>query len=149
MAAKLLVATEVRAFTFGQPLLRDSRVVLGSGDSSACVRVNGAPAPLPARGAVVIPAANSGRHRLACTGVDAVIVKAVYRLPPTRDDVRGISGAPRRTVLHVLPHPGGGGETYVDALEEMEGYRFERAYLVAPAEPEPSGREHDESVSTT
>jgi glycosyltransferase involved in cell wall biosynthesis len=34
-----------------------------------------------------------------------------------------------RTVLHVLPHPGGGGETYVGALEAMDGYRFERAYL--------------------
>jgi glycosyltransferase involved in cell wall biosynthesis len=34
-----------------------------------------------------------------------------------------------RSVLHVLPHPGGGGETYVDLLEEMPGYRFERAYL--------------------
>jgi glycosyltransferase involved in cell wall biosynthesis len=37
----------------------------------------------------------------------------------------------RRTssVLHVLPHPGGGGERYVDLLERMEGYRFERLYL--------------------
>jgi len=29
----------------------------------------------------------------------------------------------------VLPHPGGGGETYVDALARMEGYRFERVHL--------------------
>jgi glycosyltransferase involved in cell wall biosynthesis len=34
-----------------------------------------------------------------------------------------------RTVLHVLPHPGGGGETYVDALEAMDDYGFERVYL--------------------
>ena len=34
-----------------------------------------------------------------------------------------------RSVLHVLPHPGGGGETYVDALALMDGYRFERVYL--------------------
>jgi glycosyltransferase involved in cell wall biosynthesis len=40
-------------------------------------------------------------------------------------------------VLHVLPHPGGGGETYVDALSRMEGYRFERAYLASAASPEP------------
>jgi glycosyltransferase involved in cell wall biosynthesis len=32
-------------------------------------------------------------------------------------------------VLHVLPHPGGGGETYVSALAGMEGYRAERIYL--------------------
>jgi glycosyltransferase involved in cell wall biosynthesis len=35
----------------------------------------------------------------------------------------------RRTVLHVLPHPGGGGEKYVDLLELMDGYHFERAFL--------------------
>jgi glycosyltransferase involved in cell wall biosynthesis len=40
-----------------------------------------------------------------------------------------------RSVLHVLPHPGGGGETYVDALAAMEGFRFERAYLAPSAEP--------------
>jgi glycosyltransferase involved in cell wall biosynthesis len=34
-----------------------------------------------------------------------------------------------RTVLHVLPHPGAGGETYADLLEPMEGYRFERVAL--------------------
>lgn len=34
-----------------------------------------------------------------------------------------------RRVLHVLPHPGGGGETYVDTLGAMAGYVFERAYL--------------------
>lgn len=43
-----------------------------------------------------------------------------------------------RTVLHVLPHPGGGGETYCDLLERMEGYRFERLYLVqSPRERRP------------
>jgi glycosyltransferase involved in cell wall biosynthesis len=34
-----------------------------------------------------------------------------------------------RTVLHVLPHPGGGGETYVDLLEGLEGYRHQRIAL--------------------
>jgi glycosyltransferase involved in cell wall biosynthesis len=41
-----------------------------------------------------------------------------------------------RTAVHVLPHPGGGGERYVDLLERMDGYRFERVYL-APS-PSPS-----------
>ncbi len=40
-----------------------------------------------------------------------------------------------RTVLHVLPHPGGGGETYVDALAAMEGYRFERLFLAPSPRP--------------
>jgi glycosyltransferase involved in cell wall biosynthesis len=31
-----------------------------------------------------------------------------------------------RTVLHLLPHPGGGAETYIDLLDELEGYRHER-----------------------
>jgi len=34
-----------------------------------------------------------------------------------------------RSVLHVLQHPGGGGETYVESLAAMDGYRFERFYL--------------------
>jgi glycosyltransferase involved in cell wall biosynthesis len=34
-----------------------------------------------------------------------------------------------RTVLHVLPHPGGGAETYIDLLEGMEGYRHQRVPL--------------------
>jgi glycosyltransferase involved in cell wall biosynthesis len=33
-------------------------------------------------------------------------------------------------VLHVLPHPGGGAETYVDALSGLEGFRHERIALV-------------------
>lgn len=36
---------------------------------------------------------------------------------------------PTRRVLHVLPHPGGGGETYVSSLDRMRGYSSERAYL--------------------
>jgi len=34
-----------------------------------------------------------------------------------------------RTVLHVLPHPGGGGETYVDLLEGLKGYSHRRIPL--------------------
>lgn len=34
-----------------------------------------------------------------------------------------------RTVLHVLPHPGGGAETYVDLLEGLEGYEHRRMAL--------------------
>jgi glycosyltransferase involved in cell wall biosynthesis len=34
-----------------------------------------------------------------------------------------------RTVLHVLPHPGGGAETYIDLLEGIEGYRHDRVAL--------------------
>src|SRR5437764_3330772 len=33
------------------------------------------------------------------------------------------------TVLHVLPHTGGGGETYVDLLDEMAGYRASRVHI--------------------
>jgi polysaccharide biosynthesis protein PelF len=40
-----------------------------------------------------------------------------------------------RSVLHVLPHPGGGGDTYVDALSRMDGYRFERIYLAPGPKP--------------
>ncbi len=47
-----------------------------------------------------------------------------------------------RSVLHVLPHPGGGGETYVDLLGGMPGYRFDRAFLSPESSPSPveSGR---------
>lgn len=34
-----------------------------------------------------------------------------------------------RSVLHVLPHEGGGGETYVDILGEMDGYRMRRVHI--------------------
>ncbi len=33
------------------------------------------------------------------------------------------------TVLHVLPHPGGGAETYIDLLEGLEGYSHRRLAL--------------------
>jgi glycosyltransferase involved in cell wall biosynthesis len=32
-------------------------------------------------------------------------------------------------VMHVLPHRGGGGETYVDMLERLDGFTHERFYL--------------------
>lgn len=60
-----------------------------------------------------------------------------------------------RSVLHVLPHPGGGGEAYVDLLDEMEDYRFTKVYLAPSPRPTPvelasgvanalrRGREHD------
>lgn len=34
-----------------------------------------------------------------------------------------------RTVLHVLPHPGGGAETYIDLLEGLQEYRHQRVAL--------------------
>ena len=40
-----------------------------------------------------------------------------------------------RSVLHVLPHPGGGGETYVDRLDRMPGFEFERLFLAPSPEP--------------
>ncbi|MBM2821306.1 MAG: pglH [Thermoleophilia bacterium] len=43
--------------------------------------------------------------------------------------------ATERSVLHVLPHPGGGGETYVDLLSDMPGYRFSRIYLAHSPTP--------------
>jgi len=33
------------------------------------------------------------------------------------------------SVLHVLPHPGGGAETYIDLLEELPGYQHRRVTL--------------------
>lgn len=33
------------------------------------------------------------------------------------------------TVLHILPHPGGGAETYIDLLEGMDGYSHRRIAL--------------------
>src|SRR5947209_7330481 len=38
-------------------------------------------------------------------------------------------------VLHLLPHPGGGGERFVDLLEGVPGYEQERAYLSRNASP--------------
>ncbi len=37
-------------------------------------------------------------------------------------------------VLHVLPHPRGGGETYVDLLSEMDGFQSEKVFLVSGAD---------------
>ena len=42
---------------------------------------------------------------------------------------RPFSLGPMPTVLHVLPHPGGGAETYIDLLEGLEGYRHHRVPL--------------------
>ena len=39
--------------------------------------------------------------------------------------------ARERSVLHVLPHPRGGGETYVDLLGAMPGYRSSRIHLTS------------------
>jgi glycosyltransferase involved in cell wall biosynthesis len=40
-----------------------------------------------------------------------------------------------RSVLHVLPHAGGGGDTYVDVLSKMRGYRFQRLYVAPKRKP--------------
>jgi glycosyltransferase involved in cell wall biosynthesis len=40
-----------------------------------------------------------------------------------------------RRVLHVLPHRGGGAETYIDLLDGMDGYVHERAALSSAREP--------------
>src|SRR5262245_28985321 len=42
-----------------------------------------------------------------------------------------VTDAGHRRVLHVLPHPGGGGERYVDLLSRLDGYEAERRYLTA------------------
>jgi glycosyltransferase involved in cell wall biosynthesis len=39
--------------------------------------------------------------------------------------------ARERSVLHVLPHAGGGGDTYVDVLDTMPGYVFTRVHLAS------------------
>jgi glycosyltransferase involved in cell wall biosynthesis len=44
-----------------------------------------------------------------------------------------------RSVLHVLPHAGGGGDTYVDMLEPMPGYRATRVHLAPARKPGPAG----------
>jgi glycosyltransferase involved in cell wall biosynthesis len=43
-----------------------------------------------------------------------------------------------RRVLHVLPHAGGGGDTYVDMLEGMPGYAFTRVHLAPARKPGPA-----------
>jgi len=48
-----------------------------------------------------------------------------------------MSTAAERAVLHVLPHPGGGGEAYVDLLGDMPGYRFTKVYLAKDPRPTP------------
>ena len=40
-----------------------------------------------------------------------------------------------RSVAQVLPHAGGGGDTYVDVLGEMRGYRFHRVYVTGKRKP--------------
>ncbi|CAN5273964.1 N/A [soil metagenome] len=40
-----------------------------------------------------------------------------------------------RVVLPVLPHVGGGGDTYVDVLGAMAGYRLERIYIAPNRKP--------------
>jgi glycosyltransferase involved in cell wall biosynthesis len=47
--------------------------------------------------------------------------------------VSGASLRPARSALHVLPHPGGGGETYVDLLAGIEGWRAGRISLARDA----------------
>jgi glycosyltransferase involved in cell wall biosynthesis len=39
------------------------------------------------------------------------------------------------SVLHVLPHAGGGGETYLDLLAELDGFRQERRWLSTSRSP--------------
>lgn len=46
--------------------------------------------------------------------------------------------SPERRVLHVLPHPGGGGETYVDQLDDMPGYSFSRVFISLSPAPSPA-----------
>jgi glycosyltransferase involved in cell wall biosynthesis len=38
-------------------------------------------------------------------------------------------------VLHILPHPGGGGETYLDMLERLPEFEHQRSYLSAGRTP--------------
>lgn len=50
--------------------------------------------------------------------------------PPTQP-IAGpvVASSGMRKVLHVLPHPGGGAETYIDLLEGLEGYSHQRIPL--------------------
>jgi glycosyltransferase involved in cell wall biosynthesis len=43
-----------------------------------------------------------------------------------------------RRVLHVLPHAGGGGDTYVDMLDGMPDYAFTRVHLAPTRKPSPA-----------
>src|SRR5207247_2107632 len=38
-------------------------------------------------------------------------------------------------VVHILPHPGGGGESYVDLLEGLDGYVHERVFISGSRRP--------------
>jgi glycosyltransferase involved in cell wall biosynthesis len=49
---------------------------------------------------------------------------------------------PDRSVLHVLPHAGGGGDTYVDVLKTMPGYRFTRIHLASSRKSDPRALLH-------
>jgi glycosyltransferase involved in cell wall biosynthesis len=49
---------------------------------------------------------------------------------------------PDRSVLHVLPHAGGGGDTYVDVLRTMPGYRFTRIHLASSRKSDPRELAH-------
>lgn len=48
------------------------------------------------------------------------------------------AGTRTRSVLHVLPHRGGGGETYVDHLARIEGYRFDKSFVAPPTKLSPA-----------
>ena len=54
-------------------------------------------------------------YLVAPSGRDAGAIR-----PPRAPPVVASPAMP--TVLHVLPHPGGGGETYIDLLEGLDGY---------------------------
>src|SRR5262245_6487084 len=76
----------------------------------------------------------AARHRSGFVGTRAVSRLRTRSAPCSRH----MPAASERAVLHVLPHPGGGGETYVDLLDDMPGYRFERAYLAPSASTSPT-----------
>ena len=39
------------------------------------------------------------------------------------------------SVIHIVPHRGGGAETYIDALEPLEGFEHRRVALSSSREP--------------
>jgi L-malate glycosyltransferase len=49
--------------------------------------------------------------------------------------IRAVYARPVKRVLHVLPHPGGGGETYVDYLDRIEDYQTERVFITRDPTP--------------